>query len=234
MGAAIIALTILIRLILLPPTIRSLIAQRKLKDLQAEFQKIQKDHGHDKEMMLKKTTELYQKHGVTPLSSCLPVLIQFPVLIALYQVFFRLSVQGQFNDLYPFIAKPGTINTHFLWLNLSAPDPFYILPILAAGFQLVLSKMTAPKDSKASSKKETDSTQEFQKTLSKQMLYLFPVMTFLIAIKLPSALALYWVVATFFGIIQQYIVEKGKLGLRNVGAGKKTIIMIKRKDGESK
>jgi len=211
MGLAIIALTILVRLFLLPSTRRSLLAQKKLKDMQPELDRIKKDHGHDKQKLTQATMELYQKHGVNPLSSCLPLLIQFPIFIALYRVFLQFNQMLQKNMLYPFVHKPEAINTHFLWLDLSKPDYLYILPILAGLSLFWQTKMVAPEQPSlpANADSQGEQMEQFQKMLSKQMLYLFPVMTVFIALKLPSALALYWIITTLFGIVQQYLILKG-------------------------
>jgi len=225
MGVAIIALTILVRLLLFPSTMKSLLVQKKLKDMQPEIERIKKDHGHDRKKMTEATMELYQKHGVNPFSSCLPLLIQFPVFIALYRVFLQFNQMLQKNMLYPFVHRPEAINTHFLWLDLSKPDPLYIMPILAGLSLFWQTKMITPEQPSLSpgSGSQEKQMEQFQKMLSKQMLYLFPIMTVFFALKLPSALALYWVVTTLFGITQQYVVfkkdkasgvirEKGKRG----------------------
>jgi YidC/Oxa1 family membrane protein insertase len=227
MGVAIIALTILVRLALLPSTMKSLLAQKKLKDLQPEIEKIKKDHGHDQEKMAKATMELYQRHGVNPLSSCLPLLIQFPIFIALYQVFFRLAQSGQLNMLYPFISKPEVINTHFLWFDLAKPDHFYILPVLAGATLFWQSKMMTPGQK---TEKKEQKTADFQTMLSKQMLYLFPLMTVFIALRLPSALALYWVITTLFGIIQQYLILRRDGEVKGLRGAKGTIVTIRKRE----
>lgn len=239
MGIAIIALTLLVRLILFPSTFKSLLAQKKLKEIQPEMEKIKKDHGHDKQKMAQAQMELYKRHGVNPFSSCLPLLFQFPIFIALYQVFLKLAQTPQLNMLYSFVPRPEAINTHFLWLNLAKPDPFYILPILAGLAMFWQSKMTMPEQSQQSaiSKKQPgaagDKMQDFQKIFSKQMLYLFPLMTVFIALKLPSALALYWVVTTLFGVIQQYLIFKGPWGteaVRAVKGQKGTFLTVRKRE----
>jgi len=214
MGMAIIALTLLVRLFMLPTTLKSMLAQKKLKEIQPEIEKIRKDHGHDKQKLTQATLELYQKHGVNPFSSCLPLLIQLPIFIALYRVFLGFSQMIDKNMLYGFVHKPELINKHFLWLDLSKPDHLYILPILAGLTLFWQTKMTTwqpPKQPKQDNQDKKEQMEHFQETLSNQMLYLFPLMTVFIAIKLPSALSLYWVVTTFFGIIQQYLLFKGKI-----------------------
>lgn len=216
MGIAIIALTTLVRLALFPLTAKSLLAQKKMKDLQEEMEKLKKDHGHDKQKLTKATMELYQKHGVNPLSSCLPLLIQFPIFIALYQVFLKLAQSSQLNMLYSFVPKPESINTHFLWFDLAKADPLYILPILAGATLFWQTKMATPKQAP----KTEDGKASFQSILSRQMLYLFPLMTVFIALRLPSALALYWIATTLVGIIQYWLILRGdKGGKGNKGVG---------------
>jgi len=233
MGVAIIALTILARLILLPFTMKSLLAQKKIKDMQPEMERIKKDHGHDKQKLTKATMELYQKHGINPLSSCLPLIIQLPIFIALYRVFFKLTQSSQLNMLYPFVVKPENIQTHFLWFDLAKPDPFYILPILAGATLFWQTKMVTPKQMPEEPENgKGQQMEQFQKMLSKQMMYLFPVMTVFIALKFPSALALYWVVTTLFGIVQQYIVFKGDKspGVIQEKGTKGTIVTVKKRE----
>ena len=107
-----------------------------------------------------------------------------------------------------------TLNLQFLWLDLSQPDPLYILPILAGLFQLVFSivmqsglksEVKAPKQKKKRQKEE-DSL-EMAQTMQKQMLYTMPLMTTIIALKFPSGLALYWTISTIFSLVQQLIVS---------------------------
>ena len=117
MGLAIIAVTLLVRIILMPLTGKSLRAQKKMTALKPHLDKIKKDHGHDQKLMAKKTMELYQQHGVNPVTSCLPLLIQFPIFIALYRVFYNLSAASTSNMFYPFVHRPEAINTHFLWID---------------------------------------------------------------------------------------------------------------------
>ncbi|MCX6806562.1 MAG: YidC/Oxa1 family membrane protein insertase [Candidatus Berkelbacteria bacterium] len=235
LGIAIIALTILIRLILLPMTNKSLVAQKKMKELQPHLERIKNDHGHDKKKMTQATLELYKEHGVNPLTtSCLPLLIQFPIFIALYRVFFNFSKYADFSLLYPFVHRPESVNTHFLWLNLSSFDPLYILPILAGLTLFWQTKMMMPNQGKQLAKNEESSKdnkgqqmEDFQKMFSKQMIYIFPAMTFMISLKLPSALVLYWVVTTLVGIVQQYMILKND-GIQSTAKG--TLITVKKRE----
>jgi len=209
MGVAIIAVTVLVRFILYPLTRRTLVVQKKMKDLQPHLEKIKKDHGHDKQKLTKATMDLYKQHGVSPFSSCLPLLIQFPLFIALYQVFFKLNqFPNQVNNLYHFVHRPVSINTHFLWFDLTKPDHLYILPILAGLSLFWQTKMMQPQTQQPKTNGKGGQMEQFQQMLSGQMMYIFPLMTVFIALRLPTALALYWIITTVFGIIQQYIVMK--------------------------
>src|SRR5438105_244127 len=130
MGVAIIIITLLIRLLLLPLANKSFRSQRRLQALQPELQKLQEKHKEDRETLAKEMMAFYKREGVSPASSCLPVLLQFPIIIALFYVF-RNTISGhqQLTLLYPFIHHPHHIDPHFLGLiDLSKPDRL-VLPL---------------------------------------------------------------------------------------------------------
>lgn len=202
LGIAIIILTMIIRAALWPSQAKALRSQRDLQKLQPELQKIQKKIK-DKQKQTQATLEFYKTHKISPFSSCLPTLIQLPIIIALYQVF-RHSMDGSSLDaLYSFISRPETINSVSLGiLDLSQPNKI-ILPILTGGLQFVQSWMMMRRTPQQS--KDTASA------ISKQMMYVFPLVTVFIAMSLPAALPLYWIVTTLFAIIQQwYIMREDK------------------------
>lgn len=209
LGLAIIVLTALIRTALIPLTLPATRSAQKLKDLKPHLDELKRRHGSDRRRLQEEQMNLYRQHGVNPAAGCLPTIVQFAILIALYQVFID------------FINRNGTdgqlaADLQFLWLDLAKPDPIYILPILAGVTQLILSLMlmTAkehhePADLKpaAAKKEETkrEDTKEMAETLQQQMLYVMPVMTALIALRLPSGLAVYWITTTVYSLIQQYL-----------------------------
>ena len=204
MGIAIIALTIIIRLILYPSQQKALIAQKKMRDLQPELKKIQEKYKNDKQKQAKAQLEFYQTHKVNPLSGCLPSLIQLPIIIALYQVFRTGLDTSRLGELYSFIPKPETIDPTFLgYFNLAEPDRF-ILPMLAGITQFIQSKMMMPKIESVKGKSS------FQQVLTQQMVYMMPIMIVIFAMSLPAALPLYWIVIALFGILQQYLINKQK------------------------
>jgi len=202
-GIAVIALTFLIRLILWPLTIQSIKSQKALSGFQSKVQEIQKKFKDDKDRQTKEMIELYQKEKINPFGGFFLILIQLPILFALYQVFWKGLQKEEIVYLYSFLRPIGEINPFFLGLiNLSQAN--IVLAVLAGITQFFQSKMTIP------SLKPQDKTSQFSDIFQKQMLYFFPIFTFLILWKLPSAIALYWIVTSLFSIFQQ------KFVLRNV------------------
>lgn len=200
MGLAIIALTVIIKLVMLPLANKALRAQRRMQALQPELKKLQEKHKEDRETLAREMMAFYQKEGVSPASSCLPTLVQIPVLIALFFVF-KDAVTGQhFDSLYSFVQNPGPVDTSTLWgvLDLSKnPNSglALILPVVTGAAMFVQSKMMLPKG-------------DDLPALNKQLLYLFPLLTAFFATTLPAALALYWLTTTVFTIAQQYVIMK--------------------------
>jgi YidC/Oxa1 family membrane protein insertase len=211
-GGAIILFTLIVRLILLPITLPSIRAQKKMVDLKPEIDKLKSKFKGDKAAFQQAQLELYKKYNINPLAGCLPQLGQFFVLIVLYQTLLHL--------LKTPMAEGVVLNLHFWWLDLSKPDQFYIMPVLAALTQLVLSLMlvpatevkdTVPNNSKKlkvqeANKKEED-TAEMAATMQQQMLFMMPIMTGVFALNFPAGLSLYWVVTTIFSVVQQYIIS---------------------------
>lgn len=199
-GLAIIALTILINTVLLPIRIPAQKSAKKLQDLKPKLDQLKKKHGKDAKKLQEEQMKLYKEQGINPAGGCLPLIVQFLILIALYQVFIGTLNNGKID---------GTaINSYFLWLNLSKPDPYYILPILAGLSQFILSKMMSPvqQNNKAKNGKNESLTDEMGQAMQTQMLYFMPLLTVIFALKFPSGLALYWISTTIFSIVQQYYI----------------------------
>lgn len=196
LGLSLIAFTLLMRVLLIPLTLPSLKSAEKLKNLKPELDKLKAQHK-DKAQLQLAQLELYKKHGINPAAGCLPNLLQFAILIAMYQVFINFLAQN---------GTTQTLNLNFLWLNLSRPDPYFILPLLAGLTQLLLSLMLTPalEHHQETTPQKTEDTQEMAQNLQQQMLLIMPVMTVLISLKFPSGLALYWLITTVFSLVQQY------------------------------
>jgi len=195
-GWAIIIITILIRLFLLIPSSKSIHQQKKIQEIQPQLQKLKEEYKDDQKKLTQKTLALYKKYKINPIGSCLPLLIQVPILIILYQVFIRGLSTASFNSLYPFISQPESLNTIFFGLDLTKPD-LWVLPILAGVSQFFQSWQLQPKVKNQSVANDPSTM------MMKQMMHVFPVITVLISRSLPSALPIYWVVSTLFSIIQQ-------------------------------
>ncbi|MDD5731427.1 MAG: YidC/Oxa1 family membrane protein insertase [Patescibacteria group bacterium] len=216
LGIAIIIITIIIRVVVLPLSLKSSRAQRKMKKLAPELAILKERHKSDQQAFAKAQMEFYKHNGVSPISSCLPVLIQLPILLALYQIFREVLTKINPAQVYSFIHLPEKISPTFLgFLDLSKPEKF-VLPVLAAGLQYVLAIMTTPID-----KSKNPSTEQ---KMNRQMIFLMPLMTLFFAVSLPSGLTLYWVVGTLFSIGQQVIVDREK--------NKEVVVRVKKAGGE--
>lgn len=216
MGVAIILLTVVIRALLIPIVLPSMKTMQKQRDLQPEIEKIKKKYKNDQQKAAKAQMELFQKHGLNPAAGCITQIAMIVVLIALYGVIRKFSVElgvSAINDLIYFpslrFASDAVINTNFWYLDLATPDPYYIIPVVAGIFQFVASKMMQPHVEKGGkvAKKTPDKKDDLAYNMQEQMLYLMPVMTVIIALRLPSGAALYILVTTIFSLVQQYFVS---------------------------
>ena len=177
-GISIIIVTILIKIALLPLTLKQDKSMKEMKKLQPEIDKIKEKYTNDKQMLNIKTMELYKEHKVNPLGGCLPLLLQLPILFALFGVLR--------NGIIP-------ADSSFLWLKLSEPDPFYILPVLNGAVSFLQQKLMGSADSNPQ---------------MKNMMYIFPAMMIFISLKMPSGLQLYWLTSSILAVVQQYFIMK--------------------------
>ncbi|MFH1423417.1 MAG: YidC/Oxa1 family membrane protein insertase [Candidatus Nealsonbacteria bacterium] len=205
-GIAVIVLTILLKLVLYPLGVRAIRSQKSLAQLQPKMKEVQEKFKDNKEQQSRAMMELYKKEKINPLSGCLPLIIQLPILIGLYQVFWKGFGEAQLKFLYGFVPNPGQIDTTFLgMMDLSHPSIF--LAVLTGIAQFFQSKMMVLQSGSGQAPKKKG-TPDFSQMMQKQMLYLFPIFTVVILWRLPAAVALYWLTTTLFTIIQQYIILK--------------------------
>lgn len=198
-GLAILGLTVLIKILLFPLTLKTLKAQKVLQQLQPKLKEIQEKYKNDLEGQKRALIELSQKEKINPLSGCFPTLIQLPILIALYELFRKGLGPDQFSLLYGFVTPPEKISLTFLGIiNLGQPSLF--LAVLAGTAQFIQTRISFVKDSNL--QKDSNSLKGSQ-LIQKQLSYFFPFFTFLILLKLPAAVALYWLTLTIVSIIQQ-------------------------------
>ncbi len=201
-GLVILAITILVRLVLYPLTRSSIKAQRSMQELQPKMEAVKKEFADDKQKQTQAIMELYKTNKVNPITSCLPMLVQLPILIALYLVLRDgLASKDLAQSLYSFVSNPGTINQISLGI-FNMAEPNYVLAVLAGAAQYwqakTLNRKSPPKEAGAGSKDEA-----MMSMMNKQMLYFMPVMTMVIGFSLPAGLTLYWFFGTVLMALQQ-------------------------------
>lgn len=201
-GWAIILLTILVKVVLWVPSLKSIQTPILLRLYQDEMKAIQERYKDDRAAQSQALMAFYKEKGVNPLSGCLPLLIQLPVVLILYRVFMVGLSDLRPDLLYSFTPRLDSINASFFGLDLAAKDRF-ILPLLAGVFQYFqarhLQRLNPP---------TTTNPSDPSVIISKQSTFLFPIMTFFVTFSVPAGLGLYWVTSTALQLLQQVYVEK--------------------------
>ena len=212
-GFAVVAVTILIRLLLYPLFVTQIRNQRAMQELAPAMADLKAKYGTDKQRLTQEQMKLYKERNYNPAMGCLPILLQMPLLLAMYSAFqFFVNTPPPDgvtlgNAIWQFLPNPIgpgqtlDLTAHWLpWLSngLGHPDPLYILPVLAGVSQLISSVMFQP----SIPPKNVDPQQKMMQSMQ----YYFPLITVFIAKDLPAGLGLYWVTTTLFGIVQQYFV----------------------------
>lgn len=207
LGIAIILVTLLIKVLLIPLSKKQIESQKKMQELQPKIKEVQEKYKNDKEKQSRALIELYKTNKTNPLSGCLPLIVQIVILITLYRVFINgLNFNGGADGLYSFVKAPESINPiSFGFLNLASPNIF--LAVLAAAGQFIQTKMLM-KTRKNDKPVKPGEKMDFAGMMNKQMLYLGPFLTLFIGVKFASGLILYWLASTIFMIVQQYFVMK--------------------------
>jgi YidC/Oxa1 family membrane protein insertase len=227
LGFSIIVLTIVIRLILYPLTTSQLKATKKMQELNPHLAKLKQKHKNDAKMLQQETMRLYKEHGVNPMAGCLPVIVQLPIIWALYQVLQDVVKYNitQINKVLYFdpLKLSKTWDLTFFGLPL-AQTPSHLMttlgpvilliPVLTGVFQFIQSKMLLTQAPQATDKKlavkngpKEEKKEDFATAFQSQSLYIFPLMIGFFSYGFPIGLSLYWNTFTIFGIIQQYRVS---------------------------
>ncbi|MBI2011459.1 YidC/Oxa1 family membrane protein insertase [Candidatus Daviesbacteria bacterium] len=227
LGFSIIILTLLIRLVTWPAISRQLKSAKKMADLKPHMDELKKKHAGDKQAFAKAQMQLYKEHGVNPAAGCLPTLIQFPILIALYQAIFAFfsgpSGLKQINEMlyFPVMKLSSPPDPNFLGINLTyKPAEFVqhgylllLIPLLTAVLTFIQSKMIMPKPVKKypsdlpKEMKEKEKAEDAMSAIQGQMVYMMPVMIGFFSWQFPTGLSVYWNMFTLIGIIQQYLLS---------------------------
>ncbi|MBU1132157.1 YidC/Oxa1 family membrane protein insertase [Patescibacteria group bacterium] len=212
-GLAIIALTIIIKVILYPFGVQAIKAQKQLQDIQPKLDELKSKHKDDKEKLASETMKIYKEQKVNPLSSCLPLLIQFPFLIAVYHAFRTGLASSDLNLLYSFVPNPGHINSISAGI-IDLAVPSILLAVLAGAAQFVQTKMMPMAQPKI--KTDASKDESMMASMNKSMLYFMPVMTIIIGINLPAGLTLYWLLTTVLTTVQQKILFRKKQNMTTI------------------
>ncbi|MFA5840931.1 MAG: YidC/Oxa1 family membrane protein insertase [Candidatus Paceibacterota bacterium] len=205
-GLAVIVLTILVKIILFPLSQKSIESQAEMNILTPEINKI-KTSGASKEEQARLTFELYKKHNTNPFSGCLLVLIQIPVIFALYYVFLK-GIKFDGGLLYSFVHVPAHVNMLFLGF-LDITQKSLVLAILA-GVSQYLQAHFMPKAPTPTPGATSSFADSFSKSMSMQMKYIFPFVIAFIAYSISGAVALYWITSNLFMVGQQIYVKREK------------------------
>lgn len=176
-GLAIILLTILIKILVYPLTKKQLQSMKAMQRIQPQMKKLQEKYKDNPKLMQEKLMELYQKEGANPMSGCLPMLIQMPILMGMYYTLYSFDYGG---------AAPS-----FAWMpSLSEPDPTYALPFLSAATTFLQQKMMS---------NSSEANQQM-----KIMMIIMPIFIGWISLQFPAGLVLYWVTMNVVQIVQQW------------------------------
>ncbi|MBI2873145.1 MAG: membrane protein insertase YidC [Chloroflexi bacterium] len=204
-GLAIIAFTLVVRVVTLPLSLRQAHQMKAMSGLQPKLKDIQERYRNDRAKVSQETMRLYRQAGVSPLGCLGPMVIQFPVWIGLFYAIVQTlpttpeNLAGLSQKLYswlPLVHTLPPVNGRFLWLDLALPDPTpLVLPILSGASMWVQQKM--------STMPSVDPRQRAQNTM---MLWMMPIFFVILSLQFPSGLVLYWVVSNVIGIVIQYFV----------------------------
>ncbi len=202
-GIAILLMTILFQLILYPLNNKSIRAQKVMADMQPKLEKLKKEYKDDQQKLAAETMKLYKEHNINPFGSCLPVLVQIPIFLALFYVFKNAFENTSFELLYPFVANPGSIDPmSFGFFNLAGKN--VVLAVLAGVAQFVQTKMLTTKRPPVNAG-EGAKDESMASMMNKQMLYMMPILTIIIGFQFPAGVVLYWFFRTLLAVVQQWI-----------------------------
>jgi len=223
-GFAIIIFTLLIRLITHPLTVQQMKGTAKMQEMQnsKEWQAIQKKYKDDKQKLQQEQMRLYQEMGINPLGSCLPLLIQFPIIIGLYQAIIRvlaitpMQLAQLYTNIYPFIntTKLLPVQNTFLWMNLSQPERIYLF-----GFGIPLLAVIVVITTFLQSKLMTPASQPGQQgaQMTQAMNIYMPLLMGYLAYSFASGLSIYFITSNVASIVQY--ASMGKVNWRNILPG---------------
>jgi YidC/Oxa1 family membrane protein insertase len=202
-GLAVIVLTIVVNIVILPLTLKQTRSSKAMQEMQPKLVELQKKYAKDKQKLAQEQKRLYREAGMSPAGCILPMLVQMPIWIALYQAIVRVLAASpedflslsRFLYSWPVNFQSLPLQNRFLWFNLNSPDTLLILPVLVGATMWVQQKMSTPN--------YTDPKQQSQNQIT---LWMMPLMFGFFTLNFPSGLALFWVISSIVRIAIQYFV----------------------------
>ena len=200
-GIAIIAFTLIVRIVLIPLTVRQSRQMLKMTALQPQMKEIQERYKDNRQELSRRTMEVYKANGVNPIGCLGPLFIQFPIWIGLFQAVIQtlpstperlVGLSGHLYSWLPGVNDVIPINNSFLWLDLAKPDSLPVMPVLVGVSMFLMQKTTS-----------MPSADPRQAQTNRMMLWMMPIMFGFFTTTFPSGLALYWIVSNFVGMIIQ-------------------------------
>lgn len=215
MGVAVLIFTVLVKLALLPFSVKAVKTQQQIKTVQPEIDKIKDEYGDDKQTQAMKMMEVYKERDIKPFSGFFLILVQLPIVFSLYYIFLRSGLPEVSQEvLYPFVTAPETIDIMFFGA-VNVTEPSLLLAVLVGVTQAIQSRISfsTPGEDNKDTEDETDDSamsfgDQFKKGLGMQMKYVLPFVFAFIAYKLSAVIAIYWATSNIFHIFQEIFVKK--------------------------
>lgn len=209
-GLSIIAITIVVKVILLPLSIRAAKTQKAMREIEPQLKQLQEKHKSDREALARSTMELYRESGIRPLSTILLMLLQLPIIFALYLAVLRGGgvplPDINFDLLYFFVPAPETVDMIFLgFINIA--EKSLPLAFLAGFTQFIHAQLSLPK---LEPRKEgvTDMKADFARSMNVNMRYVLPVVIGVVAYTFSASVALYFTISNLVAIAQEFVLRK--------------------------
>lgn len=207
-GTLIVLFTLLVKLVLYPISKKAVRTQALMKELEPELRAIKNTYKDDKQKQAIETMNLYKKKEINLFSSILLLVIQIPIIFALYKIFYSNGLSDIHTDiLYSFVQAPGVISMSFLGL-LDITEKSVVLALFAAISQYFQIKLSVPASPKLAPGEKPSFQDDLARNMQTQMKYVFPVMIFFISQHLPAGLAIYWTTSNLFMIAQEIYIRR--------------------------
>lgn len=210
-GVAIVIFTIIVKLALFPLSKKAVTTQLKMKKVEPELQALKEKYKDDKQLHAKKTMELYKTNGINPFAGIVLILIQLPIIIALYKVFLAGFNPINADILYSFVAVPANIDT-FLFGLIDITSKSFILALLAGISSFIQVRLSIPPAPKTQSRENMTKEERFKHDLTRsmglQMRYMLPALAFVFSWTISGAIAVYWITSNLFTIAQELVIRR--------------------------